>query len=100
MAPGSRSDRHRISARAARSGRDCRARLADLRTARLTTFIGLVRDHNAGRRVLWIDYEAHEALAGRVFDRIGVETQERWPECGAWRFITESAKSRSARRAS
>jgi molybdopterin synthase catalytic subunit len=45
----------------------------------LTTFTGLVRDHNAGRRVLWIDYEAHEALARTVFARIGAEAHERWP---------------------
>jgi MoaE-MoaD fusion protein len=45
----------------------------------LTTFTGLVRDHNAARQVLWIDYEAHEALARNVFARIGAETQERWP---------------------
>ena len=45
----------------------------------MTTFIGLVRDHNAGRRVLWIDYEAHEPLARRVFARIGGEARERWP---------------------
>ena len=29
----------------------------------MTTFVGLVRDHNAGRRVLWIDYEAYAPLA-------------------------------------
>jgi molybdopterin synthase catalytic subunit len=48
-------------------------------TGGLATFTGLVRDHNAGRRVLWIDYEAHEALARTVFARIGVEAQARWP---------------------
>jgi len=25
----------------------------------VTTFVGLVRDHNAGRRVLWLEYEAY-----------------------------------------
>ncbi len=46
----------------------------------LTTFIGLVRDHNAGQRVRWIDYEAHVALARTVFTRIGHEAAERWPD--------------------
>jgi len=46
----------------------------------LTTFIGLVRDHNAGQRVRWIDYEAHEPLARRVFARIGREARDRWPD--------------------
>jgi molybdopterin synthase catalytic subunit len=48
-------------------------------TGGLTSFTGIVRDHNAGRRVLWIDYEAHAPLARTVFARIGVEARERWP---------------------
>jgi molybdopterin synthase catalytic subunit len=48
-------------------------------TGALTTFTGLVRDQNAGRRVLWIDYEAHVPLARTVFARIGAEACERWP---------------------
>ena len=46
----------------------------------LTTFIGLVRDHNAGQPVRWIDYEAHVPLARTVFARIGQEAAERWPD--------------------
>jgi molybdopterin synthase catalytic subunit len=45
----------------------------------ITTFVGLVRDHNAGRRVLWLDYEAYEPLAIRCFERIAGEAAERWP---------------------
>ena len=45
----------------------------------LATFVGLVRDHNAGRRVLWLDYEAFEPLAVKAFERIGAEAAERWP---------------------
>ena len=47
----------------------------------IATFTGVVRDHNAGRRVLWIDYEAYAPLARAVFARIGAEARERWPEC-------------------
>ena len=46
----------------------------------LTTFIGLVRDQNAGQRVRWIDYEAHVPLARTVFARISHEAAERWPD--------------------
>ena len=46
----------------------------------VTTFVGLVRDHNAGRRVLWLDYEAYAPLAVKAFGQIGVEAQARWPE--------------------
>jgi molybdopterin synthase catalytic subunit len=44
----------------------------------VTTFVGLVRDHNAGRRVLWLDYEAYAPLAGKAFERIAREAAERW----------------------
>lgn len=43
------------------------------------TFVGLVRDHNAGRRVLWLDYEAYAPLAEKTFERIARESSERWP---------------------
>jgi molybdopterin synthase catalytic subunit len=45
----------------------------------VTAFVGLVRDQNAGRRVLWLDYEAYESLAVKVFEQIGQEARERWP---------------------
>ena len=45
----------------------------------LATFVGLARDHNAGRRVLWLDYEAFEPLAVKTFEQIGSEAAERWP---------------------
>ena len=43
------------------------------------TFVGLVRDHNAGRRVLWLEYEAYPPLAEKTFERIARESSERWP---------------------
>ena len=45
----------------------------------VATFVGLVRDHNAGRQVLWLDYEAYAPLAIATFERIGNEAAERWP---------------------
>jgi molybdopterin synthase catalytic subunit len=46
----------------------------------VATFIGLVREHNAGHRVLWLDYEAFAPLAVRAFDQIDREARERWPD--------------------
>ena len=46
----------------------------------VATFIGLVRNHNAGRQVLWLDYEAYAPPALKAFERIGAEAAERWPE--------------------
>jgi molybdopterin synthase catalytic subunit len=45
----------------------------------VVTFVGLVRDHNAGRRVLWLDYEAYEPLALKAFSQIAREAAGRWP---------------------
>ena len=45
----------------------------------VATFIGLVRDHNAGRRVVWLDYEAYPPLAVKTFEQIGSEAAARWP---------------------
>jgi molybdopterin synthase catalytic subunit len=46
----------------------------------VATFVGLVRNHNAGRRVEWLDYEAYPALAVKTFERIGSEAAARWPD--------------------
>lgn len=46
----------------------------------VTTFLGLVRNHNLGRRVLHLEYEAYEPLAVRAFERIAREAAERWPD--------------------
>jgi molybdopterin synthase catalytic subunit len=44
----------------------------------VATFVGLVRDHNAGRRVLWLDYEAYAPLAVKSFEQIAAEAAARW----------------------
>jgi molybdopterin synthase catalytic subunit len=45
----------------------------------VATFLGLVRNHNAGRRVQYLEYEAFEPLALRAFDRISEEVTSHWP---------------------
>ena len=45
----------------------------------VTTFIGLVRDNNLGRRVLHLEYEAYEPLAVRGLSLIVDEAREHWP---------------------
>jgi molybdopterin synthase catalytic subunit len=45
----------------------------------IATFVGLVRNENGGRTVLWLDYEAYEPLAVKSFIRIDEEAGERWP---------------------
>ena len=45
----------------------------------IVTFLGVVRNHNAGRRVRYLEYDAYEPLAVKVFARIAEEARERWP---------------------
>lgn len=45
----------------------------------VVTFLGLVRNHNLGRRVEHLVYEAYEPLALKTFERIASEVAERWP---------------------
>jgi molybdopterin synthase catalytic subunit len=48
-------------------------------TGAVATFLGLVRDHNQGRRVTHLVYEAYEPLAERALARIVDEAAEHWP---------------------
>src|SRR5579862_3504021 len=45
----------------------------------VTSFLGLVCNHNAGRRVQFLEYEAYDALALKAFERISAEVRSRWP---------------------
>jgi len=45
----------------------------------ITTFLGLVRNHNQGRAVTYLEYEAYDALALKAFARIDEEVRQRWP---------------------
>src|SRR5260221_2401358 len=45
----------------------------------VVTFLGLVRNHNLGRSVLYLEYEAYAPLALKAFERIAAEIAARWP---------------------
>jgi len=46
----------------------------------IASFVGLVRDHNQGRRVSFLDYDAYEPLAVRALGRIVDEVRQAWPD--------------------
>jgi molybdopterin synthase catalytic subunit len=46
----------------------------------VTSFSGLVRAENQGRRVSYLEYEAYEPLAVRALQRIIDEARDAWPE--------------------
>jgi molybdopterin synthase catalytic subunit len=49
------------------------------RDGAVVTFLGLVRNHNLGKSVRYLEYEAYEPLALKAFERIAAEIGERWP---------------------
>jgi molybdopterin synthase catalytic subunit len=53
--------------------------VAGPRCGAVAIFVGRVRVQNAGRTVLWLDYEAYAPLAISAFERIAREAAERWP---------------------
>jgi molybdopterin synthase catalytic subunit len=46
----------------------------------IAAFTGLVRDHNQGRKVRFLEYEAYEPMAVRALERIVGEARETWPD--------------------
>ena len=42
------------------------------------TFLGTTRDHNAGRRVTMLEYEAYRPMADRMLAQVASEMTERW----------------------
>jgi molybdopterin synthase catalytic subunit len=55
------------------------ALVSDPACGAVVTFVGTVRDHNTGRRVRYLEYEAFEPLAVKAFERIADEAGQRWP---------------------
>jgi molybdopterin synthase catalytic subunit len=46
----------------------------------VTSFVGLVREQNLGRRVEFLEYEAYEPLAIKALARIVDEARTEWPD--------------------
>src|SRR5258708_34417743 len=45
----------------------------------VVTFLGLVRNHNLGRSVRYLEHEAYAPLALKAFEKIAAEIGEPWP---------------------
>jgi len=50
----------------------------DERTGAVVTFIGWVRNHTEGKRVLALEYEAYKDMAERKLTEIGAEIERKW----------------------
>lgn len=44
----------------------------------IVTFLGTVRDHSQGKRVLYLEYDAYPEMAEMTLRQIGEEIRERW----------------------
>jgi len=55
------------------------AAVADPTAGAIVTFIGTTRDHNDGRRVTLLEYEAYPEMAVAELRKIGETVQQRWP---------------------
>lgn len=55
------------------------ARVQDAGVGAIATFVGTVREHNDGRAVSGIDYEAYEPMATQELERVVAEVHARWP---------------------
>ena len=44
----------------------------------VVTFLGTTRNDNAGRRVLYLEYEAYEGMAEKMLNSIAEEIRQRW----------------------
>ena len=44
----------------------------------VVTFLGTTRNETVGHRVLYLEYEAYEGMAGKMLTRIAGEVSDRW----------------------
>lgn len=55
------------------------AEVASAEAGGVATFVGVVRDHHGGRKVLRLEYSAYPEMAERECGRIVDEARQRWP---------------------
>ena len=70
--------------------------VADPGAGAVALFSGIVRDQTGGRRVKFLEYEAHAPMALAKMREIAAAIRARWPGTPAWPWCTGSAGSRSA----
>jgi molybdopterin synthase catalytic subunit len=58
------------------------AAVAHARAGAIVTFVGTTRDHNDGRRVIRLEYEAYPEMALAEMRKIGDSARLRWPVDG------------------
>ena len=54
------------------------AQINQTETGAVVTFLGLVRDHNKGKKVAGLQYEAYESMANKVIFGILEDAKQKW----------------------
>ncbi len=54
------------------------SRVGSDRDGAVVVFHGITRDHNEGRSVLWLEYEAYSPMAENMMTRIIAEMRDKW----------------------
>ena len=73
--------------------------VSDESAGAVASFLGTVRRESRGRKVLYLEYEAYAEMAEDVMAQIAADLEQRY-DLRRLRCTTESAESRSAKRAS
>jgi molybdopterin synthase catalytic subunit len=60
---------------------DVLASVGDSTAGATATFVGVTRNHNQGRAVTYLEYEAYSDMAEQEMARIGGEATRRWSIC-------------------
>ena len=55
--------------------------VTDPEAGAIATFIGTTRNHNEGRKVIALDYEAYPEMAEKELVGLGAEAKKKWPIC-------------------
>ena len=55
--------------------------VSDPEAGAIATFIGTARNHNEGRKVLSLEYDAYPEMAEKELAQLGQEAQEQWKLC-------------------
>jgi molybdopterin synthase catalytic subunit len=57
------------------------AYVGDPEAGAVATFIGTARNHNEGRKVTSLEYEAYPEMAEKELAQLGQEAKEQWKLC-------------------
>lgn len=55
------------------------AYLGSEETGAINLFVGTVRNHSKGKKVLHLDFEAYEPMAYKEMEKLGVQAKAKWP---------------------